>query len=153
MHSVLEVQLTPVALVVPNLKTVPVFPTAKPVPVMVTVWGVRALAGVKVSEVGETVPSVVSELLKLIFTLAVGVVVKTTVKVASPPPSVVTRPDVGDTVIPGVSLSALLTEWIVVLEWLCQNNSLPSYRCESHHLRGEVGRWVARRSSQHGHWF
>ena len=35
-HVVLEVQLTDVAFVVPNLKTVAVLPRAKPVPVMVT---------------------------------------------------------------------------------------------------------------------
>ena len=39
-----------------------------------------------------------------------GLRVQTTVKVAVPPPSVVTRPDVGLTVIPAVSLSMLVTD-------------------------------------------
>jgi len=36
MHSVVEVQLTEVPFVVPNLKTVAVLPGAKPAPVIVT---------------------------------------------------------------------------------------------------------------------
>jgi hypothetical protein len=55
------------------------------------------LAGEKVSEDGDTVPSVVSELLRPIDTFAAGVESRTTVKVAVPPASVVRRPDVGFT--------------------------------------------------------
>ncbi len=69
-------------------------------PVTVTVFAVRASAGVNVSEVGETVPSVRSELLRSMVTSAVGTEVKATVNVAVPPASEVTRPDVGVTVTP-----------------------------------------------------
>src|SRR6266850_7282039 len=69
-------------------------------PVTVTVRGTRASAGVNVSDAGETVPSVRSELLRPMVTSAVGMDVRTTVKVPVPPASVVTRPDVGVTVTP-----------------------------------------------------
>src|SRR5258708_8973812 len=74
--------------------------TASSMPVTVTVFAVRASAGVNVSEVGETVPSVRSELLRSMVTSAVGTEVKATVNVAVPPASEVTRPDVGVTVTP-----------------------------------------------------
>ena len=67
---------------------------------MVTVCSVLQLAGVKVKEEGETVPSVASLLDRPIVTSAVGSEVKTTVKVDVPPASVVVRPEVGLTVTP-----------------------------------------------------
>ncbi len=67
----------------------------------VTVCAVFQLAGVKVRLVGETVPSVVSLLDSAMLTLALGWVPSTTVKVAVPPASVVIRPMVGLTVMPG----------------------------------------------------
>ena len=67
----------------------------------VTVCAVLQLAGVKVRLVGETVPSVVSLLDRSMLTLALGWVPSTTVKVALPPASVVTRPLLGLTVMPG----------------------------------------------------
>src|SRR5437667_12138491 len=70
-------------------------------PVTTTVCGVSQLAGVKVRLDAETVPSVRSELDRLIETLAVGALFSTTVKLAVPPASVVDRPDVGVTVTPG----------------------------------------------------
>ena len=69
-------------------------------PLTVTVWAVRALAGVKVRLFGETVPSVVSLLERATVTVAVGTVLRATVKVAVPPASVVVRPEVGVTVKP-----------------------------------------------------
>jgi hypothetical protein len=69
------------------------------------------LAGVKVRDDGLTVPSVVSEDDSPIVTLAIGGRFSTTVNVAVPPASVVVRPLVGDTVMPGgTSLSLLVTE-------------------------------------------
>ncbi len=76
----------------------------------VTVFGVRASAAVNVSEAGETVPSVRSELLRPMVTSAVGTEVRTTVNVAVPPPSEVTRPLVGVTTIAATSSSVLVTE-------------------------------------------
>src|SRR6266536_3666515 len=77
-------------------------PSATPssAPVTVTVFGVNASAAVNVSEAGETVPSVRSELLRPMVTSEVGAEVRATVKVAVPPVSEVTRPDVGVTVTP-----------------------------------------------------
>ncbi len=75
-----------------------------------TVFGTRASAGVNVSEAGATVPSVRSELLRPMVTLAAGVDRKATVKVAVPPASVVTRPAVGVTTIPATSSSVLVAE-------------------------------------------
>jgi hypothetical protein len=69
-------------------------------PVTVTILGVRALAGVNESVVGETVPSFGLELDRPIETVADGMLVSATLKVAVPPPSVVTRPVVGVTLKP-----------------------------------------------------
>ncbi len=74
--------------------------TASSTPVTVTIFGISASATVKVSEEGETVPSVRSELLRSMVTSEVGTEVRATVKVAVPPASEVTRPDVGVTVTP-----------------------------------------------------
>ena len=79
-------------------------------PVTVTVWGVLQFAAVKVKLVGAAVPSPGSLELSAIVTLAVGCVFSTTVNVAVPPASLVTRPEVGVTVIPAVSLSVFVTE-------------------------------------------
>ena len=78
-------------------------------PVTVTVCGVFQFAGVKVRLTGETVPSLVLLDDKSMVTSAVGSVLSTTVKVSVPPASVVVRPEMGFTVIPGVSLSVLVT--------------------------------------------
>ncbi len=83
--------------------------TASSTPVTVTVCAVFQSAEVKVSGVGLTVPSVGSLLLRARVTSALGWVVSTTVKVAVPPDSVVTKPLVGLTVMPAVSLSSLVT--------------------------------------------
>ena len=76
----------------------------------VTVCAVLQLAAVKVRLAGETVPSVVSLLDRAIVTSAVGWLPSTTVKVAVPPASVVTRPLVGSTVMPAASSSLLVTD-------------------------------------------
>ena len=65
--------------------------------------------GVKVTLVGLTVPSLVSELESAMVTSAVGWEFRTMVKVSKPPASVVTRPSVGLTVMPALSLSVLVT--------------------------------------------
>ena len=70
-------------------------------PVTVTVCATFQFAVVKVRLAGLTVPSVVSLELSAIVTSAVGCVLSTTVKVAVPPASVVVRPAVGVTVMPG----------------------------------------------------
>ena len=74
-----------------------------------TVCATFQLLDVNVREELETVPSVVSLLLRPMVTSAVGCVFSTTVNVAVPPASVVTNPEVGVTMIPAVSLSVLLT--------------------------------------------
>ena len=79
-------------------------------PVTVTVCGVFQLADVNVTEVGLTVPSVVSLLLSPTVTSAVGCAVSTTVNVAVPPASVVVNPLVGVTVMPDASLSVFVTD-------------------------------------------
>jgi hypothetical protein len=56
---------------------------------MVTVWGVLRFAAVKVTDAGDTVPSVVSELESPTVTFAVGCDVRTIVNRAVPPASVV----------------------------------------------------------------
>ena len=71
---------------------------------MVTVWGVSAVASaLNVSVVGLTVPSVVSLLERWITTGKAGTVFSFTVKVAVPPASVVVKPLVGVTVMPGAT--------------------------------------------------
>src|SRR5437762_588303 len=67
-------------------------------------------AGVKVTEGGETVPSAVLVEVSENEMLAVGRELSTTENVAVPPASVVVRPEVGLTVIPRVSSSALVAE-------------------------------------------
>ena len=58
----------------------------------------------------ETVPSpVLPEEIPMV-TLAVGLEVRTSVNVAVPPASVVVKPEVGDTVMPAVSSSVLVSE-------------------------------------------
>ena len=76
-------------------------------PVTVTGRGVLQLEVLNVTLAGETVPSRVSLLLRLITTLAVGRVLSTMVKVAVPRDSVVTSPEVGVTVIPGTTTVTL----------------------------------------------
>ena len=77
--------------------------TKSSTPVTVTVWGVLQLAGVNVSVAGDTVPSAVLLLLRPMATLAVGWVLRTTVKVAVLPQEAVSRPEVGVTVMPMLS--------------------------------------------------
>ena len=77
-------------------------------PVAVTVCVVLQLTVLKVTLDGDTVPSKILLLLRLITTLAIGWVLSTIVKVAVPPASVVTSPEVGLTVIPTKSLSLLV---------------------------------------------
>ena len=69
-------------------------------PVTVTVCGVLQLAVVKVRLPVDSVPSLLSEELRAIVTLAVGALSSTTLKLAVPPASVVVRPLVGVTVMP-----------------------------------------------------
>ncbi len=76
---------------------------------IVTTCGKFQFAGVNVSEVGATVPSVTSLELSDIVTSLVGCVFSTTVKIAVCPASLVTRPLVGVTVIPTVSSSTFVT--------------------------------------------
>src|SRR6185369_9318307 len=83
--------------------------TASSAPVTMTVCGVFQSAAVNVRLVAETVPSVVSLEATGITTSAVGWLVRTTVKLAVPPASVVPRPATGVTVMPASSLSALVT--------------------------------------------
>jgi hypothetical protein len=60
----------------------------------------QSRSAVKVTLVGETVPSVVSLLARLTVTVFEGLELSWTVKVSVPPPSVVTRPDEGLSVMP-----------------------------------------------------
>src|SRR5947207_6697412 len=74
-------------------------------PVIVTVCGAFQLALVKVSVAGDTVPSVRSlEVSPMLTVLPPGELFRTTVKVAVPPLSVVTRPEVGVTVMPAAKV-------------------------------------------------
>ena len=68
------------------------------------------MAVVKVTLVGATVPSLASLELRPIVTSPVGSLVNLIVNVAVTPASVVTRLEVGATVIPAVSLSWFVTE-------------------------------------------
>ena len=64
----------------------------------------------KVSDVGETVPSVVSVvsvLLRPMVTSALGWALRTTVKVSVPPAPEVTSPEVGDTVKPAPGMYSI----------------------------------------------
>jgi len=76
--------------------------------VTVTICGVFQFAGVNVTLVGETVPSLVSLDVKPIVTSAVGSLSSTIVHVAVPPASVVS-PLIAETVMPATSLSAIWT--------------------------------------------
>ena len=73
-------------------------------PVTVAVCGVFQLPDVNVSEAGDTVPSVRSLDERPMVTFADGWLSSTTVNVAVPPPSVVVRPEVGVTEIPGAKI-------------------------------------------------
>src|SRR5438067_772882 len=79
-------------------------------PVTVTVCATFQFAAVNVNEDTLTVPSAVLDEVTVTVTGAVGWLVKTTVKEAFPPASVVTRPEVGDTTMPAVSSSRLVTD-------------------------------------------
>ena len=70
---------------------------------MVTVWGVLQFVLSKLTDAGETVPSVraFDDNATLTVLPPPGLLSSTTVKVVDPPASVVTRPDVGVTVMPG----------------------------------------------------
>ena len=85
---------------------------ASSTPVTVTIWATFQLAAVKVREEVERVPSVMSELARPMTTSAVGWESRTTEKPAVPPLSVVTRPLVGDTLMPALSLSLTLVTLI-----------------------------------------
>ena len=82
---------------------------ASSTPVTVTVCATFQSAAVNVTLAGETVPSDVSSLVSAIATSAVGLLPRTTVNVALPPASVVTKPLSGDTVIPAASSSEFET--------------------------------------------
>src|SRR5437870_5481146 len=84
--------------------------TKSSTPVTVTVCGVFQLPAVNVTDEGETVPSAVLELDRPIVTVSVGCELSLIVKVALPLASVVTKPDVGFTVMPATSLSRFVTE-------------------------------------------
>src|ERR1051325_9344184 len=79
-------------------------------PVTVTVWATFQLAVLNVRLAVETVPSAGLLLATGIATLAVGWLLRRTVKLAVPPASVVTRPVVGVTVMPAASLSVFVTD-------------------------------------------
>ncbi len=79
-------------------------------PVTVTVWAAFQFAAVKVRLDADAVPSPGLLLATGITTFAVGWLVSTTVNVAVPPASVVTRPAVGATVMPAASLSVFVAE-------------------------------------------
>ena len=76
--------------------------SASSTPVTVTVWNAAKLVAVKVIAAGATTPSAVLLLDRSMVTLPVGCEFSRTVNVALPPPSVVTRPVFGLTVIPAV---------------------------------------------------
>ena len=73
-----------------------------------TVCATFQLAAVKVKLDLSIVPSAVLLLVNGMVTLAVGWLFRTTVKLAVPPASVVVKPVVGVTVIPGLSLIVTL---------------------------------------------
>src|SRR2546427_50335 len=79
-------------------------------PVTTTVWGRYQLAGVNVSDGVDIAPSERSLDDSGIATLAVGCELRTMVKVAVPPASVVVNPAVGLMLTPAVSSSVLVTE-------------------------------------------
>src|SRR5262245_2789 len=83
--------------------------TGSSTPVTVTVRGRFQFEVVKESVVGDTVPSLGSELESPRLTLDDGWLVSTTVKVALPPASVVVSPDTGSTAIPRASSSRFVT--------------------------------------------
>ena len=69
----------------------------------VTPWGTFQLSSVNVSVIGETIPSVSSSEEISMITSALGRESSTTANIACPPDSVVTKPVLGVTVIPGAS--------------------------------------------------
>ena len=82
--------------------------TASSTPVTVTVCATFQLAAVNITLIGRTVPSSVLLLDNPTVTLAVGLEVRTMVKVAVPPASVVC-PLIAETVKPATSLSSFIT--------------------------------------------
>ena len=74
-----------------------------------TVWGRFQLPASNVSVAGEAVPSAGRSLLSAMATSAWGCDVSRTENAALPPASLVTRPAVGETVMPAASLSWLTT--------------------------------------------
>jgi len=79
-------------------------------PETVTICSIFQLAGVKVTAPGETVPSPVLLEESVMVTLAVGWLSSTTVNWAVSPASLVTRSEIGATVIPAVSSSVFVTK-------------------------------------------
>src|SRR3954447_11837733 len=84
--------------------------TKSSTPVIVIVCAAFQFDDVNVTLEAEIVPSAVLLLLSAIVTSAVGWEFKTIVKLLVPPASVVVNPEVGETVIPAVSLSLFETE-------------------------------------------
>jgi len=84
--------------------------TTSSTPVTVIVCGTFQLAGVNVTDPVDTVPSAVLLDASAMVTLPSGSVSSTMLKVAVPPLSVVTSPDVGVTEMPAVSSLMLVTE-------------------------------------------
>ena len=82
---------------------------ASSTPVTVTVRGTFQLAAVKVRLETLTMPSVTSFEATAMVTSAAGWLLRTTVKLAVPPASVVSRPATGVTVTPEASLSVFVT--------------------------------------------
>ena len=83
---------------------------ASSTPLTTMVWGVFQVEFVKVTDEGETVPSERSSEASEMVTFAEGCEVRTIVKFAVPPASVVTKPLEGETVTPATLLSILVTE-------------------------------------------
>ena len=81
---------------------------ASSTPVTVTTCAVFQLPGVKINDAGVTLPSLRS-LMSVTVTLAIGLVLSTTLKLSVVPASLVTRPLVGAMLIPRTSLSRLTT--------------------------------------------
>src|SRR5437016_4077132 len=83
--------------------------TASSTPVTVTVCATFQSSAMNVRLDADAVPSVGSLLETGTTTSATGWLVSTTLNVATPPASVVTRPEVGTTVKPATSLSVFVT--------------------------------------------
>src|SRR5262245_60730465 len=109
--------------------------TASFTPVTVMVWGVFQLLDLNVSGVGDTVPSVRSELDKLIVTFAVGWLVSTTLNVAVPPASVVVNPEMGVTRIGGARLISTAIPAVLPSTSLMSTVVLPAARHSERRLK------------------